>query len=95
MYPLSRLVKGVVEEKESRVRETMRIMGLRVWAHELSWWITGAMVFTFIALSVSAMLSWTFLPLADGSLLLAFMLSFTLSEVGLALMVAAVFSKVL
>ncbi|CAM9602166.1 unnamed protein product [Ectocarpus fasciculatus] len=80
MYPLSRLVKGIVEEKESRVRETMRIMGLRVWCHELSWLITGAAVFAFIAVTVAALLSWTFLPLADGSLVLVYMASFTLSE---------------
>lgn len=72
----------------------MRIMGLRTWTHEASWWITGAAVFTFIAVSVAMLLSWTFLPLADGGLLLVFMLSFTMSEVGLALMIAALFSKV-
>lgn len=77
-----------------KVRETMRIMGLLTWAHELSWLVTGATVFAFIAVSITMLLSWTFLPLADGSLLLCFMLSFTLSEVGLALLVAAVFSKV-
>eukprot|EP00752_Nemacystus_decipiens_P003898 g3578.t3 len=93
MYPLSRLVKGVVEEKESRVRETMRIMGLRVWCHEVSWLITGAAVFTFIAITVAALLSWTFLPLADGSLLLVYMMSFSCSEVGMALLVASVFSQ--
>ena len=31
MYPMARLTKGVVEEKESRMREVMRIMGLREW----------------------------------------------------------------
>lgn len=72
----------------------MRIMGLRVWCHELSWLITGAAVFTFIALTVAALLSWTFLPFADGSLLLVYMVSFSCSEVGMALLVASVFSKV-
>lgn len=72
----------------------MRIMGLHAWTHELSWLATGVAVFAFIAISVSALLSWTFLPLADGSLLLVFMLSFTLSEVGMALLVSSFFSKV-
>lgn len=72
----------------------MRIMGLRVWCHELSWLITGAAVFAFIAVTVAALLSWTFLPLADGSLLLVYMVSFSASEVGMALLVASVFSKV-
>lgn len=51
-------------------------------------------MFTFIAVTVAALLSWTFLPLADGSLLLVYMVSFTFSEVGIALLVASVFSKV-
>lgn len=51
-------------------------------------------MFTFVALTVATLLSWTFLPLADGSLLLVYMISFTCSEVGMALMVASVFSKV-
>lgn len=72
----------------------MRIMGLRVWCHELSWLITGVAVFSFIAMTVAALLSWTFLPLADGSLLLVYMISFSCSEVGMALLVASVFSKV-
>lgn len=72
----------------------MRIMGLRVWCHELSWLITGAAIFTFIAVSVAALLSSTFLRLADSSLLVVYMLSFALSEVGMALLVASVFSKV-
>lgn len=77
-----------------QVRETMRIMGLRVWTHEVSWLITGIVTFSFIALSVAALLSWTFLPLADGTLLLVFMLAFMLSEVGMALAVSSLFSKV-
>lgn len=72
----------------------MRIMGLRVWTHEVSWLITGLATFSFIAFSVAALLSWTFLPLADGTLLLVFMLAFTLSEVGMSLAVASLFSKV-
>ena len=72
----------------------MRIMGLHAWAHEVSWLLTGLATFSFIAVSVAALLSWTFLPLADGSLLLVFMLAFTLSEVGMAMAVASVFSKV-
>lgn len=96
MLPALLLLVGFAHEYPwgTKVRETMRIMGLQEWTHELSWWITGVSVFSFIALSVSTMLSWTFLPLTDGGLLLFFVSSFMLSEVGLALMVAAVFSKV-
>ncbi|CAN0198332.1 unnamed protein product [Discosporangium mesarthrocarpum] len=93
MYPLSRLVKGVVEEKESRVRETMRIMGLRSQVHNLSWWVTGWVVFTLIATSISCLLSSTFLPASDGSLLFAYILLFSLSEVSMAMLVASCFSE--
>lgn len=91
--PRSRILP--VDPFDRQVRETMRIMGLKAWSHELSWLATGAAVFTFIAITVAALLSWTFLPLADGSLLVVFMLSFTLSEVGMALLVSSFFSKVI
>eukprot|EP01039_Chlorochromonas_danica_P006887 gene6887-7611_t len=36
MYPMSKLAKSVVEEKELRMRELMKIMGLQDWVHQLS-----------------------------------------------------------
>lgn len=41
LYPMSRLTKGMVEEKETKLREVMKIMGLTDSAHQLSWFITG------------------------------------------------------
>ena len=51
MYPLSRLVKSVVKEKETRLREVMKIMGLRDWAHQLSWFLSAFVLFFWIAIS--------------------------------------------
>lgn len=94
-YDPSNSIRSISTRFDWQVRETMRIMGLHAWTHELSWLATGTAVFTFIAISVSALLSWTFLPLADGSLVLVFMLSFVVSEVGMALLVSSFFSKVI
>jgi hypothetical protein len=37
LYPVSRLVKSVVEEKEGRMAELMAMMGLAPWVHSLAW----------------------------------------------------------
>eukprot|EP01041_Mallomonas_annulata_P006632 gene6631-13438_t len=51
LYPMSRLVKSIVEEKELRLREIMKIMGLKDWVHHMAWFITSFVLFFWIALS--------------------------------------------
>lgn len=45
LYPVSRLVKTIVEEKETRMRELMLIMGLETWVHDLAWWLMSFLLF--------------------------------------------------
>lgn len=40
LYPLGMLVKGMVEDKESRAKQTMQIMGLKSWVFAVSWLMT-------------------------------------------------------
>jgi hypothetical protein len=47
LYPLSSLVKSIVEEKESKMKELMFIMGMPEWIHNLSWFITALILFTW------------------------------------------------
>ena len=93
MYPVSKLVKGVVEEKESKMREVMKIMGLRSWAHHLSWTITAFILFLWIALSTSLLCSVSFLPNSDVRLIFLFLFSFCMSEITFSFLIASFFSK--
>ncbi|CAM9223755.1 unnamed protein product [Phaeothamnion confervicola] len=95
LFPVSRLVKSVVEEKETRMTETMIVMGLQPWVHALSWWLTGCAVFAWIAVSTAAVVSATFFPNSDFGLLLVFFGLFALSEVNFAMLISTLFSKVM
>ena len=79
MFPMSRFVKSIVEEKETKMRELMKVMGLNSSIHQLSWAITGFMVFFWIALSTTYVSHVTFLPNSNPALLFAYFFLFMIS----------------
>jgi ABC-2 family transporter protein len=93
LFPVARLISRVVEHKETRMAETMKIMGLHEWIYDLSWWLIGCFTFTFIAVGITYMSSTTFLPSSDSSLLLVFFLLFTLGEINFALLISCFFNR--
>ena len=50
LFPVSLLTKAVVVEKELRLKQTMRIMGLSDRVLYLSWWLSAVIQFSFISL---------------------------------------------
>ena len=50
LYPVALLTKAIVVEKELRLKQTMRIMGLRDGVLYASWWLTAFAQFALIAL---------------------------------------------
>ncbi|GMH55684.1 hypothetical protein TL16_g01967 [Triparma laevis f. inornata] len=93
LYPMSRLVKAVVEEKESRMKETMLILGVKPWVHWMSWIVTAYITFTIIAFLVSHTISTTFLPNTDRTLMFMYIWLFCASVIGFSFFVASFFSK--
>lgn len=93
MYPMSRFVKSMVEDKESRMREVMKVMGLSSSMHQLSWILTGAIVFVWIAVSTTFICNTTFLANSDTWLLFLYFLTFCLSEVSLSFLLSSFFSN--
>lgn len=51
IYSVAMIVKGIVAEKEARLKETVRIMGLRSSIYWLSWAVS-----CFLPLALSALL---------------------------------------
>lgn len=49
IYSVAMIIKGVVYEKEARLKETMRIMGLSSGMLWLSWFISSFLPFLFSA----------------------------------------------
>ncbi|KAK9857576.1 hypothetical protein WJX84_000857, partial [Apatococcus fuscideae] len=93
VYPLAMMVRGVVEEKETRARETMFIMGLRPWVLACSWVLAYGMIFTAVAAVITTVCCLTFLSLADPSLLFTLLWLFTASELAFGLLLTVFFSN--
>ena len=56
LFPVSLLTKAVVVEKEMRLRQTMRIMGLRDRVLYTSWWLSALVQFTLITIICTAVI---------------------------------------
>lgn len=93
LYPVSRTVSKIVEEKETRMREIMKIMGLRGWVHQLSWLITASILFFWIALSTTYICTTSFLVSSNPVLIFSFFFLFTLSEVTFCMLLSVFFSN--
>lgn len=93
LYPVSRLIKAVVEEKECRMKELMTIMGLYPWVHNLSWSITAFVLFFWIALSATYISITSFFPKSNGALVFAYFFLFCMSEIPFCFIISIFFNK--
>lgn len=56
IYSVAMIVKGVVAEKEARLKETLRIMGLRNLVYWLSWAVSFGLLLAVSALFLTLIL---------------------------------------
>lgn len=59
IYSVAMIVKGVVAEKEARLKETLRIMGLRNLVYWLSWAVSFGLLLAVSALFLTLILKVT------------------------------------
>lgn len=93
IYPTSKLIKSIVEEKETRMKETMKIMGLKDWVFAASWFMTYAVMFSLIAFLQALVLKTTVLRLTDLSLSFAFFFLFNMTNITFSFLVSVFFSR--
>jgi ABC-type Na+ transport system ATPase subunit NatA len=93
LYPMSRLVKSVVEEKESRMKETMLILGVSDTVLWLSWVFTAYTTFTIISVLVTWCIHKSFLPSSSVVLLFMYIWLFCAAVIGYSFFIASFFSK--
>ena len=84
VLPLYRMLDRVVGEKNSRIRESMRMMGLKDSAYWLSWFVYYLIINTFIAIFALIILGIQVMPNTDKFLLFLFFWCFGLSLFGYA-----------
>ena len=105
LYPMSRLVKSMVEEKELRLRETILIMGLSPAVYWVAWLLSATILFGLIGWGIATTLTTNVLFMFFGqdskavlshsspALILIWVLSFSTATIGLCFCLAALFSK--
>uniref|UniRef100_A0A8D3EBB0 ABC transporter domain-containing protein n=1 Tax=Scophthalmus maximus TaxID=52904 RepID=A0A8D3EBB0_SCOMX len=98
-YTSLNIVRSVVQEKERKLKEYMRMMGLSNWLHWSAWFL---MFFLFLSISVffvtlllcirvspnGAVLSYS-----DPTLVFVFLLLFTVTTINFSFMISAFFSR--
>lgn len=92
LYPSSRLIQSLVEERETRMKETLLILGVRPWAHAASWLFTSVLTFGFITFFMTMVLRYIFTH--TPFLLIWFWLGmFSMAAMSFCFFVASLFSK--
>ena len=93
LYPVSRLIKDLVEEKETRMRETMAAMGISLTVNALAWFTSALILFTWLA----GMMTWiarnSFIPRSDVWVIFLYFWLLLVSEIALSFLVSACFSR--
>ena len=94
IIPAALLVKNIVLEKELKLKEQMRIMGLGDAVHFISWAITSIILNFLSVIAITLILRYgKVLRNVDVSLLLVVLCLFALSSIAISLFVSTLFSN--
>uniref|UniRef100_A0A0G4HZ59 ABC transporter domain-containing protein n=1 Tax=Chromera velia CCMP2878 TaxID=1169474 RepID=A0A0G4HZ59_9ALVE len=92
LWPVSRLVGSIMNEKASRVKEGMKSMGVTDFVILSSWYITYGVVFGIISLYF-ALISLYLFPNSSFLMVLMLLVLFSLATISFCLLVTALFSN--
>ncbi|XP_035280221.1 phospholipid-transporting ATPase ABCA1-like isoform X1 [Anguilla anguilla] len=94
MYSVAIIIKGVVYEKEARLKETMRIMGLDNGILWLSWFISSLIpLLASASLLVLLLKMGNLLPYSDPGVVFLFLASFAVVTIMQCFLITTVFSR--
>uniref|UniRef100_A0A3P9AZG2 P-type phospholipid transporter n=1 Tax=Maylandia zebra TaxID=106582 RepID=A0A3P9AZG2_9CICH len=94
MYSVAIIIKGVVYEKEARLKETMRIMGLNNGTLWLSWFISSLIPLLISAgLLVMLLKMGNLLPYSDSGVVFLFLGSFGVVTIMQCFLISTLFSR--
>ncbi|XP_018099248.1 phospholipid-transporting ATPase ABCA1 isoform X2 [Xenopus laevis] len=94
IYSVAVIIKGIVYEKEARLKETMRIMGLDNGILWLSWFITSLIpLLMSAALLVLILKTGNLLPYSDPSVVFVFLSVFAVVTISQCFLISTIFSR--
>jgi ATP-binding cassette subfamily A (ABC1) protein 1 len=94
IFTVSMLVKDIVYEKEKRLKEFMRVMGLSNGLHWTAWFITSFISMMIICIFLVIILKYgQILSFSDFSVLLVFFCCFTISTISQCFLISVFFNR--
>ncbi|XP_066910613.1 phospholipid-transporting ATPase ABCA3-like [Clytia hemisphaerica] len=99
LYSSLCIVKGIVEEKEKRLKESMKMMGLSNWLHWAAWFVKCFVFLIIPIIVVAIMLSANFggngrmLKKSDGTLVFVFLVLYIMSTIMFSFLVSTFFYR--
>uniref|UniRef100_A0A8C4X0D4 ATP-binding cassette, sub-family A (ABC1), member 3b n=1 Tax=Eptatretus burgeri TaxID=7764 RepID=A0A8C4X0D4_EPTBU len=99
VYSAVNIVRALVTEKESKLKEYMRMMGLSNWLHWSAWFFKSFALLSISSACITAILciqvgkQGAVLHYSDPSLVFCFILIFALSTITFCFMISSLFSK--
>ncbi|CAJ1086292.1 LOW QUALITY PROTEIN: phospholipid-transporting ATPase ABCA1-like [Xyrichtys novacula] len=94
IYSVAMIVKGIVAEREARLKETVRIMGLRNSIYWLSWAVSSLLPLAVSAVLLTLILKYgKVLQYSDPSVIFVFLLVFCLATITQCFFISVFFSK--
>ncbi|EMP24164.1 ATP-binding cassette sub-family A member 7 [Chelonia mydas] len=94
IYSVAVIIKGVVHEKEARLKETMKIMGLSRGILWLSWFISSFIPFLISSSFLVLILKLgDILPYSDPTVVFLFLAAFTVATIAQCFLISTFFSR--
>eukprot|EP00929_Paragymnodinium_shiwhaense_P054602 TRINITY_DN27376_c0_g1_i2.p1 TRINITY_DN27376_c0_g1~~TRINITY_DN27376_c0_g1_i2.p1 ORF type:complete len:2594 (+),score=702.70 TRINITY_DN27376_c0_g1_i2:151-7932(+) len=94
IYAVSLLVRNMVYEKQERLREVMRIQGLKTWVYWASWMTSAMLQMTVLVSIMTAVIcGGGVLKHSDPSVIFVFFMIYSVATVSLSMLISAFFSR--
>eukprot|EP01041_Mallomonas_annulata_P005100 gene5100-10202_t len=91
LYPIANVIKALVQEKETKIREGMMMMSLRSDVLWLSWWLHNLFLFIPLAIILTIIGTSVFVSSNPGIIFIYFILFFTAS-ISYSIFISTIFS---
>jgi ATP-binding cassette subfamily A (ABC1) protein 3 len=93
LIPVVRLIARIVTDKETKMRESMSMMGLTDTGFWLSWYITYFIIYLIITLLAVLITSWSLFPYSNPFIIFLMFFLYGLSCIGFSMLISAFFSR--
>jgi ATP-binding cassette subfamily A (ABC1) protein 3 len=93
LYPVSRIIRSLVLEKEYRIKEGMKMMGLTDTVYNSSWFITTFIQMTIISILITGVSSTTVFAYSNKLFVFIYFEVFSLAVISLCFLLATLFSR--